>query len=124
MSARWQCDRPWKADDREWFRAHPDRSHRVRRMFPGEDAYGEGVAVDMAAFPLERRCVIVRQIEPGIRQRFPIGMLKPDLPPDDEAFLHAYSDVLVARRTPVSTRDPDVTTLAESYAAASWARPS
>ena len=42
----------------------------------------------------------------------------------DVAFLHAYSDVIVARRTPVSTRDPDVTTLAESYAAASWARPS
>ena len=27
---------PWKRDDAEWFKAHPQRAHRVREQFPGE----------------------------------------------------------------------------------------
>src|SRR5215468_3837402 len=29
-------DPPWFKDDREWFAAHSDRSHRVRYAFPDE----------------------------------------------------------------------------------------
>lgn len=60
---------PWLADDRRWFAAHPERTHRVRDAFPGEARRGTHV--------------VVRQIAPGARKRlaFTPG---PDLPVSTE----------------------------------------
>jgi hypothetical protein len=53
----------WARDDREWFQRWPDRSHRVRDRFPGEE-FGsrDDPTLDMVA---------VRQISTGVRVRSP-----------------------------------------------------
>ena len=114
-------ERPWKADDRQWFLAHPSRAHRVRQTLPGETApTAQGHVLPLP----EQCCVIVRQIEPGSRLRLPVATSKPELFPDDEAFLHAYFDRLVARKGRVGVSDPDVTALMQDHAAAERRRPS
>ena len=35
---------PWKDDDREWFAARPDRSHRLRALFPDEPLDGRDIS--------------------------------------------------------------------------------
>jgi hypothetical protein len=53
----------WAREDREWFQQRPDRSHRVRDRFPGEE-FGskDDPTLDMVA---------VRQIATGVRVRSP-----------------------------------------------------
>jgi hypothetical protein len=60
---------PWLVDDREWFAAHPDRTHRVRPAFPGEVKQGTHV--------------VVRQIAPSLRKRIPFSP-RADLPVSTE----------------------------------------
>ena len=59
----------WSRDDREWFQANRDRSHRVRPRFPNEwfvePADAEGLDLDLVA---------VRQVEPGWRMRAPFEL--------------------------------------------------
>ena len=57
---------PWSRSDRDWFKAHSDRAHRVRAALPGE-TYARALADDE-----EVVVVIVRQIEPGWRVRSPL----------------------------------------------------
>ena len=53
----------WARDDREWFQQRPDRSHRVRSGFPGEEfGSGDDPTLDM---------IVVRQIAMGVRVRSP-----------------------------------------------------
>jgi hypothetical protein len=87
------------ADDR-WFAEHPERSHRLRPLFPGETFNG-GIEPDPAdeGYTLE---VLVRQNAPGeyvdlvIQRRVDIDtpsfeeLLSPS---DFEALLHAQFDV-------------------------------
>ena len=49
----------WARDDRQWFKRRPDRSHRVRDRFPGEE-FGsrDDPTLDMVA---------VRKIAAGVR---------------------------------------------------------
>ena len=54
----------WARDDREWFEANRDRSHRVRPRFPNE-----WLAEPADAEGLDLHLVAVRQIEPGMRTR-------------------------------------------------------
>jgi hypothetical protein len=49
-----------KTLDREWFRSHPLRSHRLRRATAGE--FTDGSA---------EKWVVVRQLQPGVRARLP-----------------------------------------------------
>ena len=80
-----QQQEPWTADDMRWFEANATRSHRVRQMYPDE-------------FPDLRiptyAQVIIRQLEPGHRQRILIGGADGDLLPDVDALLHAAFDLL------------------------------
>jgi hypothetical protein len=56
----------WARDDRQWFQQRPDRSHRVRSRFPGEEfGSGDDPTLDMIA---------VRQIAAGVRVRSPFEM--------------------------------------------------
>jgi hypothetical protein len=53
-----------KTLDREWFRSHPLRSHRLRRPIAGE--FTDGSAENW---------VVVRQLQPGVRLRLPFYAL-------------------------------------------------
>ena len=55
---------PWKRDDAEWFKAHPQRAHRVREQFPGELERSDPIDF-----------VVVRQIKPGQRARVPFTLV-------------------------------------------------
>jgi hypothetical protein len=54
--------RPWVEDGRLWFEAHPQRTHRLRRAHPDE-----GVEPSDC-------WIVVRQLEPGARQRLAVAM--------------------------------------------------
>ena len=72
-------------EDRQWFEAHPDRSHRIRAARPGEwdhlagTAYCPGGATPGTA---------IRQLEPGARLRVPIGLLDETLGEAEEQEAH------------------------------------
>ena len=79
-------DAPWRASDRAWFAAHPDRSHRARYPLPGElAAHG----LDPTDYP--NTAVLVRQMAPGARIRVP---LRGPLPPDDDRSIGALLDAI------------------------------
>jgi hypothetical protein len=71
--------------DKEWFRSHPYRSHRLRRAIPGEIP---GASAETY--------IVVRQLAPGLRAR---GSFKPTGPlPSDEApehIAHAVFDLIM-----------------------------
>jgi hypothetical protein len=53
----------WARDDAKWFQRRPDRSHRVRDRFPGEEfGWRDDPTLDL---------VVVKQITTGIRVRSP-----------------------------------------------------
>jgi hypothetical protein len=63
---------PWVQDDRKWFKNHPERSHRIRRLFSDDEAecfkrrdggLYEGIRLVGVA---------VQQVEPGSRIRIPV----------------------------------------------------
>jgi hypothetical protein len=61
----------WGEDDRAWFEAHPESSHRLRAALPGE--WPEG-GWDLT---------VVRQLQPGERVRRPLRVeMLPDAPKD------------------------------------------
>jgi hypothetical protein len=74
-----------KTLDKEWFRSHPRRSHRLRRAIAGE--LGQSATSDTY--------VIVRQLKPGVRERISFTALQP-LPEGDapEHIAHAFFDLL------------------------------
>jgi hypothetical protein len=53
---------PWVEDDRLWFEAHPQRTHRLRRAHPDE-----GVEPSDC-------WIVVRQLEPGARERLAVAL--------------------------------------------------
>ena len=74
-----------KQVDRDWFRSHPQRSHRLRRAIPGEIPGGSA-----------ETWVVVRQLQPGSRKRRPFDALVAF--PSDEApehIAHAMYDLIV-----------------------------
>jgi hypothetical protein len=77
-------------DDAAWFKAHPHRSHRLRR--PHDVELQEAMAPTIApasAIPY----VVVRQVQPGFRLRLPIWS---DIEvPETETIGHALFDLLV-----------------------------
>lgn len=93
---------PWKVDDINWFKANPERSHRIRAAFPDERPE--------RAPPGFRLEALVRQVEPRSRVRTFFYRREDSLVPDDESVIHALFD-LVAERwrdesvAPVLTRD-------------------
>lgn len=74
--------------DREWFRSHSHRSHRLRRAVTGE--FPEGSTDTW---------VVVRQLEPGVRQRLPFNALV-QLPSGEapEHVAHAMYDLIAEAR--------------------------
>jgi hypothetical protein len=78
-----------KALDTEWFRSHPNRSHRIRKAIVGETP---NVTSDTY--------IIVRQVRPGYHERINFEALVP-VPERDppEHLAHAYFDLL--RESPV-----------------------
>jgi hypothetical protein len=106
------AEHPWKTDDSNWFERNPQRSHRVRMLFPGE-AREEGVAETEAERTL---IVLVRQIEPGVRARG-ILSIPADMPlPDDKAFAHAMFEIAIGRE-PMPRKPQVLCDLIEKYTA-------
>lgn len=56
--------------DRAWFKRHPRRAHRLRRMVPGEHP-PEACAYGPPSWPIY---TVVKQIMPGTRVRVPFRM--------------------------------------------------
>jgi hypothetical protein len=88
-------------NDRDWFGQHKHRSHRIRPALPGELDQVDGFPADhmnvLKALAREGKlnfCVVVRQIEPGVRIRVLSAWKSPDLP-DDEYFAHALFDFIL-----------------------------
>ena len=78
---------PWGKKDREWFKRHRKRSHRLRRAFPEEPPYAEGWVAPPYA--------VIRQEAVGFRSKHFFSWLgDPDYLAHDEARLHAVFDML------------------------------
>lgn len=106
---------PWKTADAGWFEANPDRSHRLRPMFPGE---ADTLPPDLRSTKLPPRHelqVIVRQIEPGKRIRMPFGRNVDTPIPDVEAVLHALFDSVANGRPGIEIKVADVASRARPY---------
>jgi hypothetical protein len=90
-------ENPWQFDDAEWFKMRPDRSHRLRAVYPGElEAFGKTHSEAEIPAGYEWQ-VLVRQIEPGKRMRWPFCHNIPDIP-DIEPLLHALFDYIQKTR--------------------------
>jgi hypothetical protein len=101
-------DSAWKTDDKLWFENHPDRSHRLRPMFPGEMQLPDSP-------PGTEWHIIVRQVEPGQRIRLPLcHVIDGPALPDIEAVVHALCDL--AQQSKV-IKTSEVAELALKYAA-------
>ncbi len=91
------------AADREWFAAHPDRAHRLRRPYPGEPYPDDGAADFM----------LVRQVAPGTRMR--LGVKPTGWWPNDET-------VLAARWNAILEAQPKIAAFARLAASLAPAR--
>ena len=108
-------DTPWKSDDAAWFEAHPQRSHRMRTMFAGEDESLFGISKMPVPPPRHEFQVLVRQVEPGkrIRKQFCRNLEVPI--PDLEPVMHAMFDVVAdAKEGVISIKE--IAELAQKYA--------
>jgi hypothetical protein len=105
-------DYPWKTDDRVWCEENPQRSHRARMPFAGED-----YLFVTKALPGCSPIVLVRQIKPGTRMRRGFDLNTVLLPvPDDEALIHAMFEI-ADRREPAPTTMQAFCALRDKYAA-------
>lgn len=79
----------WKSDDQKWFRQNPKRSHRLRRMFAGEEQTFPPL---WPSPPHHEWQVIVRQHRVGKRERRPFCRDTRETIPDVEPVVHALFD--------------------------------
>lgn len=79
--------------DRTWFRRHPDRAHRIRRMIPGEHP-PEVLAFGPQDWPV---FTLVKQISPGCRMRVPFKFRQ--TPASSESCLAAIWEQYASVRT-------------------------
>ena len=105
-------DTAWKADDRTWFAAHPDRSHRARLPFPGEFDVKDVAAEVRAGHVL---ILLVRQVAPGQRIKLGFNIKAALWPvPDIEAAAHALFDIASGKQ-PVPANAAAFCALVEQY---------
>lgn len=111
------ADNPWKADDAAWFQAHPDRSHRLRGLLPGELESFPPDAAPSAGLPDDHEIqIVIRQIQPGQRIRVPFGRNLETPIPDIEPVIHALFDSISARRAGSATISvSEVASIAKRY---------
>lgn len=102
-----RADSAWKADDAAWFKAHPDRSHRLRPMHEGE-AETLPAEITKAEIPANHQLeILVKQVEPGARIRT-VFCRNTDFPiPDQEEIIHAIFDTVAkaGRRGIIDARE-------------------
>lgn len=109
-------DSPWKDDDRAWFEANPERSHRLRKLYAGEDVTlvppGQSVTTPP---PFHENQVLIRQVQPGqrVKKLFCRNLATPI--PEVEDVFHAIFDIVTGRREGVITTK-EVADLASRYA--------
>jgi hypothetical protein len=109
---------PLSCDDRKWFAANPQRSHRLRPAFPGE------LAASRVSIPMpsgHEVQYLVRQVEPGKRIRLPFCRDIACPIPGIEPIVHALFDIYSqgpAGAPPRVVSVAEVAQLARKYAAA------
>lgn len=115
---------PWKADDAAWFKSHPRRSHRMRRMYNGE-ASSLSKDVVLGAPPENYRYeILVRQVEVGKRLRTLFCRNTEVHIPDEEEVMHALFDIVSkSGKTGVITSD-EVEAMAAKYGVSIFTKPS
>ncbi|MEY9136336.1 hypothetical protein ACVIWV_007105 [Bradyrhizobium diazoefficiens] len=100
---------PWELDDREWFKAHPDRSHRLRPIFDDEC---------LPAPTLHRTgyqfLMMFRRMKPGVHERGLIYGRAEDFP-DVDVILRAVLDLRRARPNGKGIDMHDVARLVSKY---------
>ena len=89
-----RADSEWKADDAAWFKAHPDRSHRLRPMLDGEPETLPAEIIK-AEIPANHQLeILVRQVQPSARIRAVFCRNKDIAIPDQEEIIHAIFDTV------------------------------
>lgn len=79
----------WNIDDREWFSARANRTHRIRAAFDGESATWPDLPPPPAPLSL---CVVVVQVQPGQRVRSPIYLANLERVDDTDEVIAALVD--------------------------------
>lgn len=88
-------DSAWMAHDRKFFRKHPRRSHRLRRLMPGELQHALTLAKPQDVRPWTH--VVIRQLESGVRLRcFVEWPTLPDKFPHWETFFSLLWDAAMS----------------------------
>ncbi len=104
-------DSAWKTDDRQWFEANPERSHRLRRRFPQEaDSFVEPLPTPPPGHEFQ---ILVRQVAPGRRVRLPFCRNTAVPIPDIEPVVHALFDLYANCRSDEAGRAVSVQEVAE-----------
>jgi hypothetical protein len=103
-------------DDRTWFEQNPQRSHRARMPFPGEEFLLSGGDDGANSLPECTSFILVRQIKPDTRIRRGFYLNTALLPvPDDEALIHAMFEI-ASSREPAPRTMQEFTALRDKYA--------
>lgn len=89
-------DHAWKAEDAAWFKANPDRSHRLRPVHESEaEMVLTSIPQDQIP-PTHRVEILVRQVEPGKRIRASFARNTEIDIPDQEEIIHAIFDAVAS----------------------------
>lgn len=112
---------PWKSDDAQWFKTHPDRSHRMRLAFADETVSLPPHFGDMPAG--HELVMLVRQVEVGKRVRIPFARNTSKEIPDEEAVIHALFDIASKPQKSAVVKIDDVQTGAAKYRASDKKNP-
>jgi hypothetical protein len=105
-------EHPWTTDDREWFKAHPDRTHRVRLPMDGEA--DKQVVTTPEGYVL---VTLIRQVEPGARIRLGCHIRREIwqlMPRDSDPLLHAMFEI-ARGQVPMPSTGAAFMALVESY---------
>ncbi|MDR6927854.1 hypothetical protein [Pseudomonas sp. BE134] len=108
-------DTPWKLDDAAWFQGHPDRSHRLRPVHPGEVATLPAGITKGDVPEAHRWEILVRQVKEGQRIRTVFCRNTKAFIPDVDEVIHAIFDIVVKAEGNGVLSAEDIAMLAAKY---------
>ncbi|OLU00874.1 hypothetical protein BVK86_20300 [Pseudomonas reinekei] len=114
---------PWKADDSDWFKAHPNRSHRMRPIYSGEAVTLSKELIIPPPLENHRYEILVRQVEVGKRIRTVFCRNTKAYIPDEEEVIHAIFDIVSRSGTTGVLTFNEVEALAVRYNISLSAKP-
>jgi hypothetical protein len=109
------ADSPWKLDDAAWFKTHPNRSHRLRPMCPGEAASLSPQLMQIEIPENHRWEILVRQVKKGQRIRTVFLRNTQACIPDADEVIHAIFDLVCEPGRSGKINNEEVAALAEMF---------